>query len=111
MISRTADMFDNMPPIARRTDPVTSKRAAVITDKTTRIPDKEKLRQVIARYPGRTSTEYSDILEAEGMPKTKAQRMPTRRVSDLLKDGSVRATGKRKCTVTGFDAQTYEVTA
>lgn len=106
MISRTADMFENAPTVARRRDPVTSKKGAV-KSKATRVSDKSRLLDLITRMPGKTASEYSEELKKEGMPAFKADRMVTKRASDLIKDRSIYAFAERVCTVTGHAARPY----
>lgn len=104
----TPDLFDApVTPIARKRDPVTSKMAALHTEKATRITDKQLMYDLIFENPGYTSAEYSAMLRDRGMPDDKADRMPTKRISDLWKDQRLIKGRIRKCTVTGHNAQTY----
>jgi len=107
----TADLFDPdpPPPIARKTDPVTSKIAAVAHSEGGRDLDKKMMLETITRYPGHTAKEYSVILKDGGVDWLKAAQCTTKRISDLRADGSVVVGRQRKCGKTGNRAQTYYV--
>ena len=108
---QTADLFDPdpAPPIARRSDPVTSKIAAVQYSKTDRRNDCDVMRDLIRDYPGKTAGEYGEILLGRGYKPMKAIRMPTKRISDLKKVGALTLGVTRKCGISGRPAQTYYV--
>lgn len=95
------------PPTARRKDPTTSKISAIENERGKRESDKHTLLEIIRKNPGHTSSELAEILIARGMPAQKAIRMPSRRASDLIKDGSVYAGAARKCSVTKRQARPY----
>ena len=100
------DMFDT--PIARSTDPETSKTAAAAqTESGKRASDAAILLELVKRYPGHTAAEYSYLLKGRGVDWYHAARMPTKRLSDLLNRGSVRAGKPRLCRVTDRSARTY----
>lgn len=108
MITPQPDLFDE-PPIARRTDPVTSKTAAAGYSKTERPNDCQVMLQLIRDYPGLTAGEYGQLLLERGFKPMKAIRMPTKRISDLMHAGSIRAGDARKCEISGRNARTYYV--
>ena len=95
------------PPIARKNDPDTSQRAATSYDGYERGKDKAMLLQAVKTFPGRTCAEYSVLLKNGGLDWYKAARMPTKRMSDLVNERSVRVGPARKCEKTGRVAQTY----
>lgn len=109
----TADLFSD-PPIARRSDPVTSKTAAHAYSASQRGKDQAAMLELVEQYPGKTAGEYAEILIGRllrGSPKPaelyKAARMPTKRLSDLSDAGDVRVGEARKCRLTKRPAQTY----
>lgn len=108
MLEPQPDLFDE-PPIARRRDPATSKAAAAAYSKTDRPNDCELMLQLIREFPGRTAGEYGQLLLERGFKPMKAIRMPTKRISDLLHGGRVRAGDARKCEISGRNARTYFV--
>lgn len=93
------------PPIARKRDPETSRRAVV--EYTNRDDDKALLLDLIRRHPGHTAAEYSQLLYQNGMDFYKAARMPTKRVHDLVHDRLVSVGTARRCRKTARKAQTY----
>lgn len=105
----TRDLFDTdaTPPMARTSDPETSKLAAEAYSATNHTADKRMMYDVIRRHPGHTSAEYSRILKSEGVDWFKAATMTTKRISDLIANGSVHVSKTRKCEKTGRRAQTY----
>ena len=107
----TLDMFDPDPatPIARKSDPITSKIAAVAYSETVRDLDKKMMLETIASNPGHTAKEYSVILKNAGVDWLKAAQCTTKRISDLKSDGKVIAGPQRKCKKTGKRALTYYV--
>lgn len=110
-MNRTIDMFDThlfaRPRIARRKDPATSKKAEAVYSKTKRGNDCQLMYDLILEHPGHTATEYSRLLRERGMEPYRADRMPSRRISDLRKTGRVMLGKPRKCQETGHDARTY----
>lgn len=127
-----SDLFDSVDPIvaayearklARRTDPETShKAAAKVAPKLSErrrevleviscgqlygdecfwvvvpITSGEAARAYVKRYPNR--------------PIQAAANTPSKRIPELLKMGLIRVAGERKCSDSGYDCQTYEITA
>lgn len=87
-------------PLARRTDPETSKAAARAVAATLGARQRYAL-DVVRRYGGLTATEMSQR-EGIGDP-----RVLNRRLSELAVLGLVSRGVARRCTVTGKDAHVY----
>lgn len=110
----TADLFD-LPPIARNSDPVTSKVAAAKYGETGRANDRKVVKCLVQQYPGHTVGELSEKfilhLVQRGVPATKAAlkgaRTTSKRLSDLETSGHIRAGLARKCRVTNHTARTW----
>lgn len=107
----TLDMFDPdpLPPIARRSDPVTSKIAAVQHSKSKRQKQLNLLRALIKEFPHQTRREYSKILEGRGYSETDAFQIPNKRVSDLKRLKEVDVGRIRKCRFSKKKCETYYV--
>ena len=105
----TVDMFDPdpAPAIARKSDPVTSKIAAIVYTNTNRPTDKDLMLSLIRELPGKTPGEYGEILKSRGVKALKAHQITSKRISDI-KERLVPCI-KRKCSITGHLAQTYYV--
>lgn len=94
-------------PIARRSDPKTSKVAAATYSKTNRQSHCDLLLEVIAANPGHTAMELSRFLIRKGMKISTAVRMPNRRVNDLRKKNMIYRGRVRTCDETGHQAATW----
>lgn len=96
-------------PIARTLDPSTSHTAAIKYSATNRGKDRKLMLDLIREFPGHTAAEYADIFRQRGMHWYRAARLPTKRISELLRDPQrpIRTGKSRKCTVTDHKAQTY----
>ena len=101
------DLF-NDPPIARKSDPVTSKIAAVRYSKSTRKTDCDVMFQLIREFPAKTPGEYAEILMNRGVKPLKAHQITSKRISDIKATMLVKGI-KRVCSVSGHLAQTYYV--
>lgn len=104
---------ETTPPIARNTDPATSHQAA---DRYNRSKRGERQRQVLLivdKYPELTNGEYARrMLEHyPQLPVKIAVETPHKRLSDLQSKGWVVVTGERKCSDSGYNCQTWKITA
>ena len=94
------------PTIARRSDPVTSKMAALKYKKKFKTQC-DLMRTLIRDFPGKTRNEYTEILKGRGYGAMEAHRIPNKRVSDLKKAGELIVGAARKCTVSGYKCEIY----
>ena len=96
-------------PVARTLDPATSHTAAIKYNATNRGRDRRLMLDLIRERPGHTAAEYADILRQRGVHWYRAARLPTKRISELLRDAPPAVcTGRnRKCAITNHKAQTY----
>lgn len=102
------ELFD--PPIARQTDPDTSKIAAASYSESKLGEDEQTIFNLVSRAPGHTAGEYSRILKnEEGVDWYRAARMTTKRISGLLTKEKIVVGETRKCGKTGNRARTYYV--
>jgi hypothetical protein len=100
---RTTDLLDDLArPLARTTDPATSKAAArEIVD---RLPELQRFAlRAVENYPGRTANELSEALGLRD-PRTL-----NRRLGEVEAAGLVRRAAPRRCAVSGRTAATWEV--
>jgi len=104
-ILRTGELFPEDSPLARQKDPWTSKLGAVRYSGKRREGDKERMRDLIRRYPGHTAAEFSAILITNGMNWYKAARMPTKRIADIKHELVLGPA--RLCKITNEYANTY----
>jgi hypothetical protein len=110
----TADLFD-LPPIARKSDPPTSKAAAARYSATKRVKDRDVVRCLVQQYPGHTVGELSKLhiglLIARGMDPSdaalKGGRTCSKRLSELEETGEIRAGTARECRATKHSARTW----
>lgn len=105
------DLFD--PPIVRRSDPDTSHQAAARQNLGPRAVRQRQILDLVRRYPRLTSGEYARRFVAENptMPIAVAADTPNKRLSDLLRKGLINRVKKRKCSDSGYECWTYEVTS
>ncbi len=98
----------DLPPIARSTDPSTSKEAAASYTAGKRVEQKQLLLDYVARHPGHTAREYAHLMKDDGvLDWYTAARIATQRLSDLIADESVRRGDARKCQHSTRRASTY----
>lgn len=94
-------------PMARKSDPVTSKEAAEVHQ----IKVSKRRRQVldlVKSHPGYTSGELSRIMVTTHLlPLRAAVEAPHKRLPELVKLGLVRMGAKRKCRESGHNAITW----
>lgn len=97
---------------ARRTDPVSSHIAAETIQKTgTRSRQKNRVLQLVHRYPGHTACELAAYSELDGGPYDKDpldRYQINRRTADLWADGLIYKGTIRKSQVNGRMALTWE---
>ena len=86
------------PPIARKTDPATSKRAAADQELGPRHTNMRRVLEVIGTWPDLTAREAAARAGVDGGWK---------RVSDLHAKGLVEISGQRACKMTGKLARTW----
>lgn len=99
------DFFTN--PLARRTDPATSKDAAREYTKTRRRTDLEIMLKLVAEHPGRTVGEYAQILYDNGVDFYRAANLPRRRLSELVDLKLIERGEPRQCKKTRKQAATH----
>ena len=88
-------------PIARMSDPVTSRRAAdQVTRSGRRGSQKRAVLELVRLWPGRTSAELARSGELD-------RYVVARRLPDLCRDGLVRRGDERMCSVTDNQAITW----
>lgn len=101
----TLPLFDNpvTHPIARKSDPVSSKEAAhKLTDSGKRQTQCNTILALVKRYPGRTSLELAELtFEFD-------RYIFARRLADLEHMGLVRKASVRTCKESGNRAVTWE---
>jgi hypothetical protein len=94
-------------PIARRSDPETSKEAAKeITESGLREGQLLVVLTMVRKYPRKTSAELAAKAELGGIPfdrYTFARRLP-----ELEKAGLIQKLNSRKCTIGGREAHTWQ---
>jgi len=86
-------------PIARRTDPVTSKQAAVIVTKGLRAAQQRKVLEMVKACPGLTSAELAERFNESRF--LTARRLPEMR-PEHVRNGEIRV-----CGVTGMRSLTW----
>ena len=102
--------FLSNPPIARRTDPGTSKVSAIEHSRTgKRRRDQIMLLELVEDCPGHTAMELADILIGRGIPWLRAYQVCNKRISDLAQLEFVHARSVRKCRISGRQARTWQV--
>ena len=95
-------------PIARTTDPETSKVSAKrVTDSGSRKRDKDLLLDLIREQPGLTAMEYADRLYRRGLHWYRAYQVANKRRHDLETANDIRPMGERVCRLTGHRARTW----
>ena len=88
-------------PIARRTDPSTSKQAAVeVTASGERARQQNLCLGAVKERPGQTSAEVGRYLKTDRF-------MPARRLPELRAQGLVENGQERRCSVTGKSSLTW----
>jgi hypothetical protein len=98
--------FKNEAPIARRSDPVGShKAAAALNNSGRRNTQKETVLQALRQHPDKTSAELHE-LSGELDRVTFARRLP-----DLETDGYAARSGERLCAATGHTCVTWKPVA
>lgn len=110
---KTRDMFGlpELPSIARRNDPKTSKQAASNYEQSgKRVTDRQRMLAMCETYPGRTAGEYAELFKAHGMHWYKAANFPRRRLAELVDTGDIRQGKPRECAVTKAEATIYYTT-
>ena len=100
------------PPIARFTDPDTSKLAERRHNLTARSIRQRQTLELVYLRPARTASELGSIMvnKFPMLPTAVALLTPAKRLSDLYQNGLVERFGKRKCSVTGYQAHIWECT-
>ena len=106
------DQHSLVPPIARTTDPDTSKIAERRHNLTARSMRQRQTLELVYLRPGRTASELGQAMinKFPHLPIAVALLTPAKRLSDLHQNGLVERFGKRKCSVTGYDAYAWECT-
>ena len=110
--ARTGDLFPDTlpePPIARRRDPQTSKRAAVeYTVSGNRQNHKELILGIVREFPGSTCQEIARILRDRDLVSLGTE-LPTttKRTSDLIREGRITTGEARRCSISGKQARPY----
>lgn len=96
------------PPIARRSDPDTSKRGALRkTESGSRDSDQRLLLSFYRRYPNSTAMEIAQLMVDRGIDWLSSYQVASKRTSDLAEKGEIRESGRRKCRKTGSEARTW----
>lgn len=96
------------PPIARRSDPETSKVAAAELEQSgRRAAHQELLLSLIREQPGLTAMEYADRLYRRGLHWYQAYQVANKRMHDLEANARIVVSGERECRVTRHKARTW----
>lgn len=106
-VMRTGELFPDDLPIARKSDPLTSKLAGVRYSANKLKNDKKMMFDLVQKYPDHTAAELSAILLTLGINWYRAARITTKRISDIRH--LIEVTETRKCRITGEYARTYRV--
>ena len=103
-------LFD--PPIARTTDPDTSKIAERRHNLTSRSMRQRQTLELVYLRPGRTASELGQVMlnKFPTLPVAVALLTPAKRLSDLRQNALVERIGQRRCSVTGYQAHVWECT-